>query len=95
MALIVGDTALSLVATIETSLPMTSTAFNPQWKAPLSSRTKPSGLMPTHTSWSSMPFAGKTTSSPMQIFSSFTYPENTLIGGVPRNLATKRLAGES
>ena len=95
MALMVGVAALLLEATMDTSLPMTSTAFISQCKGPFSSKTKPSGLIPTHTSWFYTPFASIIMSLPIYTFSLFTHPENTLMGGVPRNFATKRFAGES
>ena len=96
IALNVGLVQFSFVPTKETSRPITwiisqlacKTSFSPG----LASK-KPSGLMATQTSLSSIPLASPTISSPTRIFPPLTWPLKTLIGGVPKNWATNKLAG--
>ena len=83
------------VETMLTSRPITSTLESLHSKAPFSSKIKPSGLIATETALSSTPGTSKTAAPPIYNLPPSTRPLNTLIGGVPRNFATKRLVGSS
>ena len=85
----------SWVETMLTSRPMTSRRTRSQERGPSSFKMKSSGRMPTCTGWSATPGVDRTASEPMYNCSFFTSPENTLMGGVPRNFATNRFTGSS